>query len=71
MKPLAMVGLMLIVLGAVALVHQAITYTRHEPVIDIGPLHVTADGRKTLPVLGTVAVAGGAVLLVSGIRQHA
>ena len=74
MKPIAMVGIVLIVLGLVALVYQGITYTSRETVIDIGPLHATAERQRTLPlspVLGVVAVAGGVVLLVAGARQRA
>jgi hypothetical protein len=74
MKPISIVGIALIVLGLVALVYQGITYTSHETVIDIGPLHATADRQKTLPlppVLGFVALAGGVALLVAGARKAA
>jgi uncharacterized membrane protein HdeD (DUF308 family) len=74
MKPLAIVGVLLIVLGLVALVYQGITYTSRETVIDIGPLHATADREKTLPlppVMGIVAVAGGVALLVAVARKRA
>ena len=74
MKPLSIVGVALIVLGLVALVYQGITYTSRETVIDIGPLHATADRQKTLPlppILGFVALAGGVALLVSGSRKAA
>jgi hypothetical protein len=57
----------------VALVYQGITYTSRETVLDIGPLHATADREKTLPlppILGIVAVAGGAVLLYVGGRKR-
>jgi hypothetical protein len=74
MKPISIAGIALIVLGLVALVYQGITYTSHETVIDIGPLHATADRQKTLllpPVLGFLALAGGVALLVSGARKAA
>jgi len=74
MKPITVVGLVLIVVGLVALVYQGITYTSHETVIDIGPLHATADRQKTLPlppVLGIAAVAGGVALLIVGLRTRA
>jgi hypothetical protein len=74
MKPLSLAGVVLIVLGLVALVYQGINYTSRETVIDIGPLHATADREKTLPlppVLGIAAVAGGVVLLVAGVRRRA
>jgi hypothetical protein len=67
-------GAVLIVLGVVALIYQGITYTSRETVIDIGPLHATADQQKTLPlppVLGALAVAGGVALLFAGVRSRA
>ena len=66
--------MLLIVVGLAALVYQGITYTTRETVIDIGPLHATAERQKTLPlppVLGIAAVAGGVVLLIAGVRKHA
>jgi drug/metabolite transporter (DMT)-like permease len=74
MKPISIVGAILIVLGVLALAYQGITYTSHDTVVDIGPLHATADRQKTLPlspVLGIVAVAGGVALLVAGSRRRA
>jgi hypothetical protein len=74
MKNMTLFGSVLIVLGLVALVYQGITYSSRETVIDIGPLHATADRQKTLPlppVVGIAAVAGGVALLVAGMRKHA
>jgi len=74
MRPMTIVGVVLVVLGVVALVYQGVTYTSRETVIDIGPLHATADRERTLPLppaLGIAAVAGGLVLLVTGVRKHA
>jgi hypothetical protein len=72
MKTIAVVGVVLIALGLVALFYQGIPYTSRQTVVDIGPLHATADREKTLalpPVLGIVAVAGGAALLIAGMRR--
>jgi hypothetical protein len=72
MKPLSIVGIALIALGAIALIYQGINYTSHETVLDIGPIHATADQQKTLPlspILGIVAVAAGAALLVASGRK--
>ena len=74
MKPIAILGLVLIVFGLAALAYQGITYTTKETVIDIGPLKATADREKTLrlpPVVGIAAVAGGVVLLIAGARKRA
>ena len=73
MKPISVAGIALIVLGLAALAYQGITYTSRETVVDVGPLHATADRQKTLPlppVLGMVAVAGGVALLVAGVRTR-
>ena len=73
MRHLSVAGMVLIALGLVALVYQGITYTSHETVIDIGPLHATADRERTLPlppVLGIAAVAGGVALMIAGVRTR-
>jgi hypothetical protein len=66
------IGIVLIVLGLAALAYQGFTYTSREKVVDIGPLHATADREKTVPlppIVGGVAVASGVVLLVVGGRK--
>jgi uncharacterized membrane protein HdeD (DUF308 family) len=73
MKPVAIIGLVLIVLGLAALAYQGVTYTSREKVLDIGPIHATAEREKTVPlppVLGIVAVAAGVVLVVAGVRKR-
>jgi len=74
MKPILIVGGVLIALGLGALAYQGITYTTRETVLDIGPIHATADREKTVPippVAGAVAVAAGTALLVAGLRKRA
>lgn len=74
MKSTSIVGIVLIVLGLAALAYQGINYTTRETVIDIGPVHATAERQRTLPlppVVGAVAVVGGIVLLVTGSRKRA
>ena len=72
MKPMAILGTLLVVLGLVALVYQGFTYTTRETVVDIGPIHATAEREKTVPlppILGIAAVAGGVALLIAGARK--
>ena len=74
MRPMAIVGVLVIVLGLAALAYQGITYTTRETVLDVGPVHATAERHRTFPlppVLGIAAVAGGVVLLVVGLRKPA
>jgi hypothetical protein len=73
MKPLTIVGIILIALGVIALAYQGITYTTKERVVEIGPLKVDAEKEKTIPlppVLGGVAVAAGVVLMIVGARNR-
>jgi hypothetical protein len=72
MKPASLVGALLVVFGLLALVYQGFTYTKRETVVDIGPVHATADRKKTVPlppVVGGLALVGGVVLLVAGARR--
>jgi hypothetical protein len=72
MKPVSIVGVLLVVVGVLALIYQGITYTKRETVLDIGPVHATADRQKTVPlppVVGALALVGGVVLLVTGARK--
>jgi uncharacterized membrane protein HdeD (DUF308 family) len=74
MKGTALLGLVLIVIGLASLTYQGFTYSTRETVLDVGPLHATADRERTVsipPVLGIVAVAGGIALVIAGRRQRA
>jgi hypothetical protein len=72
MKPLIIIGVILIVLGITAFVYQGITYTTREKVVDIGPIKVTAEKTKTIPlppILGAIALVGGIVLVAVGGKK--
>jgi hypothetical protein len=74
MKSMTMAGILLVVVGALALAYQGITYTKHEDVLDIGPIHATADWQERIPlppILGGLALAGGIALLVAGAKRKA
>ena len=72
MKPVTLVGVVLIILGVLALAYQGITYTTREKVIDLGPLKASVDKEKTIPlppIIGALARAGGVVLVFLGGRK--
>lgn len=74
MKPISWAGILLIVLGALALAYQGINYTRQKKVIDVGSLHLTTETHERIPVppiLGGLALVGGVVLLVMGSKSDA
>lgn len=66
-----LLAFLLIALGIIAFAYQGIGYKTRENVIDLGPLHVTAEKSHTLPlppIVGGIALAGGIVLLLAGKR---
>ena len=72
MKPIILIGIVLVVLGALALAYQGINYTRQEKVLDIGPIHATAEKQERIPlppVVGGLALVGGVILLVVGAKK--
>ncbi len=72
MKAVTVVGIVLIVLGTLALAYQGITYTSQEKLLDLGPFKATVETQKTIafpPILGGLAVAAGVVLLIVGARK--
>jgi hypothetical protein len=72
MKPLMWVGILLIVLGALALAYQGINYTREKKVLDVGSVHITTKTHEEIPlppILGGLALVGGIVLVVMGARD--
>lgn len=72
MRPKIIIAIILIALGIAALAYQGITYTTREKVVDLGPIHMTAEKTKTIPlppILGAIALVGGIVLLVVGSKK--
>ncbi len=72
MKAATIIGILLIVIGVVGLAAGGINYTRKEKVIDIGPIEARAEKHERIaipPLLSGLAIAGGVVLVVAGIRR--
>jgi len=68
MKPL---GIILLVIGVLALAYQGFTYTTPKKVLDIGPIEATKEERHSVPIppiLGALALIGGIVVLISDRR---
>ena len=62
-------GLVLIVIGAIALIWGGITYTTRDKVVDVGPLHASVEKEHHVPlspVAGAVLLVGGIALLAAG-----
>ena len=69
---IAVIGLLLIGAGAVALSYRGIPYRSRDVVIDVGPITATAESNRTWPVPATIsglAVVCGILLLGFGARK--
>ena len=65
-------GIVLIALGLIAFLVGGIRYTTRDTVVDIGPIHATAERSHTLPVApiaGAVLIVGGAAALLISRRR--
>ena len=74
MKPIAVFGIVLVACGLIALAYQGFTYKSRDTILDMGPIHATAEREHTLPVspiVGAIAVAAGIGLIVMGNRKTA
>jgi hypothetical protein len=72
MKPMTIIGIVLILIGVVALTLQGITVVTGEKVAKVGPLEVTKETKKTIPlppILGALSLVGGIVLVIVGGRR--
>jgi uncharacterized membrane protein YidH (DUF202 family) len=68
-----LIGVLLIVLGVVALVLGGIRYTTREKVLEIGPVEATTEKHHEIPlspIVGVASVVGGIVVLVVGRRSR-
>jgi hypothetical protein len=69
-----LIGVLLVILGIVALCFQGITFFTTERVAEAGPFAIDVAHPHTIifnPVLGIVALAAGLVLIVAARRPVA
>ena len=57
------IGIVLVVLGILALVYGGFSYNKNRTVLEMGSVSVTATEHKTFPVPAVV----GVIVLVSGV----
>jgi ABC-type phosphate transport system permease subunit len=73
MKAAIVTGVVLVILGVISLAYQGISYTHRKQVFKAGPISATKKTREYVPlppILGVVAVAGGAILIAAGSRAR-
>jgi hypothetical protein len=72
MKPIMIAGVLLILLGIVALSFQRISFTTEEKIAEIGPFSATAQKEKSIPLpplLGGLALIAGVGMMAIGYRK--
>ena len=72
MRVIGWIGVVLILAGLAGLVVGKVSYTTKENVVDVGPIHATADKRHDFPIspaLGIVAIVVGGGLVFAGRRR--
>jgi uncharacterized membrane protein YidH (DUF202 family) len=61
------IGIVLVIIGVLALVYGGISYNRQRTIIDVGGIKATATEQKNIPlspIVGGIALVGGVILLV-------
>jgi len=72
MKVITIVGILLTAIGVISLIYQGVTFTTREKVVQFGPLQAYREKNKTIPlppIIGVLAIAGGILLIVAGVRK--
>jgi drug/metabolite transporter (DMT)-like permease len=67
MRPLAWIGVVLIIAGLVVVAMRGIPYTKSRNEMEVGPLKVTTQERGLVtPIVGIAAIVIGGVLVFAG-----
>ena len=69
MRPLVIFGVLLIAIGIAGLLIDNISFTEKRVVVDAGPIKVTADQQRTIPIpsiAGFIAVIAGVGMIFYG-----
>ena len=72
MRPLVVFGIMLIAIGIAGLAIDNISFTEKRVVVDAGPIKVTADQQRTIPIpsiAGLIAIVAGAGMIFFSRRS--
>jgi hypothetical protein len=69
MRPISIIGVILIVAGAAVLAMRGFSYTKERDAVRVGPLEVAAERKGFVPpAVGALALAAGVALVVLGRR---
>jgi hypothetical protein len=70
MRPLSLVGILLLVVGAFIL-FRGLTYKSKDEVLRVGDLKASVEEKHAVPAwVGGLAIVGGIVLLAAGMKRR-
>lgn len=72
MKPVTLIGLVLIVVGIIGFAVGGFSFTHEKKDVDLGPLQVSHKQTSTVPIppiLSAIALVGGIALVVVGAKS--
>jgi uncharacterized membrane protein len=71
MRPLSLVGILLLALGAF-IVFRGMTYKSRDEVLKVGGMKASVEEKRAVPTwVGGVAIVAGIVLLAGGMKRRA
>jgi hypothetical protein len=73
LRAATLIGILLIILGVAGFIFGGISYSRQDQDAHIGPVRITHRETHTVPispVLSSIALVGGIVLVVAGARAR-
>ena len=71
MRPQALIGIVLLVLGAFIL-FRGMSYSSRDEVLKVGDVKASVESKKAIPTwAGGVAIVAGIVLVAAGMKRRA
>ena len=72
MKPLGLLGVLLVIAGVIVVAMRGIPYTKSRNEVEVGPMKVTAQEKGLVPpIAGIAAIVIGGVLIFAGSKRSA
>ncbi len=71
MRPLSLLGILLLALGAF-IVFRGLTYKSRDEVLKVGDLKASVEEKRAIPTwVGGIAIVAGVVMLAAGMKRRA
>jgi hypothetical protein len=71
MRPLSLLGILLLAVGAF-IVFRGLTYKSRDEVLKVGDLKASVEEKRAVPTwVGGIAIVAGVVMLAAGMKRRA